>query len=95
MNAPTPQPRPDNAPGRSTPLRPSPIYREGAVGRSSVKDVDFILKLRAIPGNGRTTPVLRLRALLKRALRDYGLRCDSISNTQSGNGYNSDDRHPT
>lgn len=35
----------------------------------------FYLELEAVPGNWRTPPLLRLRALLKAALRGYGLRC--------------------
>lgn len=35
----------------------------------------YRLELRAVPGNWRTPPVLRLRAALKRFLRTYGLRC--------------------
>lgn len=37
----------------------------------------FALELRAVPGNWQTPPVLRLRAALKRLLRNYGLRCTS------------------
>ena len=35
----------------------------------------YHLELEPIPGNWRTPPLLRLRAALKRLLRNYGLRC--------------------
>jgi hypothetical protein len=37
----------------------------------------YFLELEPVPGNWRTEPLLRFRALLKAALRGYGLRCVS------------------
>ena len=36
--------------------------------------IEFEITLRPVPGNWRTPPLLRLRALLKAALRGYGFR---------------------
>ncbi|MHC1765195.1 MAG: hypothetical protein AB9869_12990 [Verrucomicrobiia bacterium] len=39
-------------------------------------DRELTLRLEALTGPGwRTDPVLRLRAALKRLLRDYGMKC--------------------
>jgi hypothetical protein len=35
---------------------------------------EFILRLRPVPGNWQVPPEMRLRAALKRLLRNYGLR---------------------
>jgi len=40
----------------------------------NLERVEFEITLRPIPGNWRTPPLLRLRALLKAALRAYGFR---------------------
>jgi hypothetical protein len=35
----------------------------------------YYLELEPVPGNWRSPPLLRFRALLKAALRGYGFRC--------------------
>src|SRR4051812_47887507 len=47
-------------------------------GTETVSETSFQLTLEALP-NYPTKPALRLRALLKRALRDWGLRCTRCS----------------
>jgi hypothetical protein len=44
-----------------------------------VKLTRYHLELEPAPGNWRTPPLLRLRALLKAALRAYGLRAVIVS----------------
>ena len=46
--------------------------------------IEFEITLRPVPGNWRTPPLLRLRALLKAALRGYGFRatvCRPVAST--------------
>ena len=40
----------------------------------NLERTEFEITLRPVPGNWRTPPLLRLRALLKAALRGYGFR---------------------
>jgi hypothetical protein len=47
-----------------------------------MKQADYRIELRAVPGNWLTPPEQRLRAALKRLLRNYGLRatrCEPIN----------------
>ena len=41
--------------------------------------VIYLVELEAIPGHWLGAPHERLKALLKRALRTHGLRCNSVS----------------
>lgn len=46
---------------------------------------DYVVRLKPLKGFAwRTPPWMRLRALLKRALRDYGLRCTEVRPGRSG-----------
>jgi hypothetical protein len=48
------------------------------------KPRDFLLRLRPVPGaQWRHAPWMRLRALLKTALRGFGLRCVSVREIDS------------
>jgi hypothetical protein len=40
--------------------------------------MNYVVELRPLP-NWPTTPEQRLKAFLKRALRNYGLRCTSVA----------------
>jgi hypothetical protein len=44
-------------------------------GRHSEPTPVYVIKVTPLPGNWRTSGVLRLRGLLKAAKRAYGLRC--------------------
>lgn len=48
---------------------------QGVGGRYHNSRCAYALVLRPEPGNWRTPPVLRLRGLLKAALRAFGFRC--------------------
>ena len=46
----------------------------------------YTIELRAVPGNWLTPPEQRLRAALKRLLRNYGLRCIKCQPTAPAKG---------
>jgi hypothetical protein len=68
------------------------IYTRGAEGEGSeIKSMAeleasyiasmrrvYVITLRALPGNWRTPPIIRLRAFLKRAKRDWGFQAINI-----------------
>lgn len=51
---------------------------------STPKAIEFLIRLRALP-NDWQAPEQRLRALLKRALRDYRLKCVDARPAEPGN----------
>jgi hypothetical protein len=63
--------------------------------RTGKARVEYSIALRAETGNWQTPPVLRLKALLKAALRRYGLRCVSCRPTAPADETAPGTRHET
>jgi hypothetical protein len=57
------------------------IYRRAGVTVAG-DGKDFVLTLRAVPGNWQASPLVRLRRLLKCLLRGYGFKAVNIHTEQ-------------
>jgi hypothetical protein len=64
-------------------LTPDTLSDSPEVSRGSDTPPGYHLELKPASGNWRTPPLLRLRALLKAALRGYGMRCVSAVEHQA------------